>query len=328
MQYQSINKNFWEGRVDGTERDSARWHQVIETIDLEKEELPALTAEQKGIVILGFKSEEGVKRNNGRLGTVDASYELRKACMSFPVHFDENTTLIDGGNIFCENRDLEKAQALLGEVIAKILIAGYRPVVFGGGHEVAYGHYLGLKAFMAEKHPDKTLGIVNFDAHFDLKEPKEEGGTSCTSFWQIAQDMKADNKAFKYMVLGIQKNSNTKKQFDTAKELNVEYIQARKFNTTDKPEVFQKISHFLDSVDFVYNTNCMDVFSCTFAPGVTASSYMGLIPDAFFLKSFKKIYKSEKVIAADVAELNPKYDMDSRTSKLAASLVFEIVHAL
>lgn len=38
---------------------------------------------------------------------------------------------------------------------------------------------------------------------------------------------------------------------------------------------------------------------------------------------FKHILKSEKLVALDVAEVNPTYDMGERTARLAACLVNE-----
>ncbi|MEH0154878.1 formimidoylglutamase [Limibacter armeniacum] len=326
--YQSTDRKFWDGRIDGTSREDARWHQVIETVNLLEADLPVLKEDEKGIVIIGFMSEEGVRRNKGRLGAIDGPYDLRKSCMNLPVHFPENVKLLDGGNIVCIGEGLEEAQATLGKAVAKVLLAGYKPLVFGGGHEVAYGHYLGLKQYIKEVHPGKKLGIINFDAHFDLRELENGRGSSGTPFLQIARDMQKEGEDFRYLVLGIQKNSNTKKLFNVAEELGVEYVAGRKFNAADRTLIFQKISDFINSVDFVYNTNCLDVFSAAYAPGVSAPAYNGITPDALFVKSFKKIHKSEKVISTDIAELNPKYDTDHRTAKLAASMVFDIVNSL
>ena len=52
-------------------------------------------------------------------------------------------------------------------------------VVLGGGHETAYGSHLGLG-------PRPRLGVLNLDAHFDLREA--ERPTSGTPFRQIAAD--------------------------------------------------------------------------------------------------------------------------------------------
>lgn len=322
--YLATDPSIWTGRVDGDTYDVFRWHQKIEVIDLTNNEIPDLKEGQTGVVILGFMCQEGVRRNGGRLGAVDGPYELRKASANLPVHFPESVQLLDIGNIQCTDEDLEGAQEALGKMVEMILFKGYRPLIWGGGHEIAYGHYLGISSYMKKVYPNKKLGVINFDAHFDLREPNPLP-SSGTPFYQIAESQKEQDKSFNYLVIGIQKNSNTKKLYDTANELNTKYISGRRLSESDKVAAIHKLSSFIDSVDFIYQTTCMDVFAAHFAPGVSASAYNGVEPNPSFMRIFKKVYKSGKIISSDIAELNPRFDIDKRTAKLAAALSFEIV---
>lgn len=324
--YLATDSSIWTGRVDGDTYDVYRWHQKIEVINLQNEEIPNLKEGESGIAIIGFMCQEGVKRNGGRLGAVDGPYELRKACANLPIHFPESVRLLDLGNVQCPDEDLEGAQISLGNLIEATLLKGYRPLVWGGGHEIAYAHYLGVSAYIRKLHPGKKLGIINFDAHFDLREPNPLP-SSGTPFYQIAKKQSELERSFNYLVVGIQKNSNTRKLYDTANELNVKYISGRRLSETDKVGSTHKLSSFIDSVDYIYQTTCMDVFAAHYAPGVSASAYNGVEPNPSFMRLFKKVYKSGKVISSDIAELNPRFDIDKRTAKLAAALSFEIVKA-
>jgi formiminoglutamase len=49
----------------------------------------------------------------------------------------------------------------------------------------------------------------------------------------------------------------------------------------------------------------MDVFNASIAPGVSASAYNGIFADATFMHFYRHILKSEKLVALDVAEVNP-----------------------
>ena len=82
----------------------------------------------------------------------------------------------------------------------------------------------------------------------------------------------------------------------------------------------EQISWFLDRVDAIYLTVDMDGFSSAFAPGVSAPSPMGFDPEVAF-KVFDLIAKSKKLISLDVVELNPTYDQDQATARLAARCV-------
>ena len=67
----------------------------------------------------------------------------------------------------------------------------------------------------------------------------------------------------------------------------------------------------------------MDVFNAAIAPGVSATAYNGIMADSAFMHYFKHILKSEKLIAMDIAEVNPSLDIAERTARLAASLANE-----
>ena len=64
----------------------------------------------------------------------------------------------------------------------------------------------------------------------------------------------------------------------------------------------------------------MDVFNVAISPGVSALAYNGIFADSTFMHFFKHILKSEKLIAMDVAEVNPTYYMCERTARLVGSL--------
>ena len=70
----------------------------------------------------------------------------------------------------------------------------------------------------------------------------------------------------------------------SAKEhMNFRHIEeALKYFYAENPNLNHEIQKFIDSVNVLYVTICMDVFASTFAPGVSATAYNGLIPDVFF----------------------------------------------
>lgn len=320
--YSKTPEDIWNGRNDGTDPDVQRWHQRIKLINLAEEPIPALEKEQKGIAMIGFACDEGVRRNGGRTGAKDGPANLRKACSNLPVHFDEDIVFIDLGNITCEKEAMEDAQTALAALVTLALNNGYQPLVFGGGHEVAYAHYTGINNYVSS---EDTIGIINFDAHFDLREPAANGTNSGTGFLQIANDCKTRKKPFLYLPIGIQQNSNTRQLYNTAAALGVKCIPADQFSPDQQQEIFARIEEFIASSSHIYLTICMDVFSSSAAPGVSAQAYSGLFPDSFFFKVLDKVIESSKLISMDIAEYNPIYDTDQRTAKLAAALAFRMV---
>lgn len=299
----------WTGRVDGQSEEHLRWHQAIMIEDLKH------ISKSFDYGILGFVCDEGVKRNKGRTGAKKGPEFLRKACSNFPKI--KNIQFADYGNVVCEDNQLENAQENLVAAVFKIQQQNTKTIVFGGGHEVLFGHFCGLrKAF-----PNQRIGIINFDAHFDNRVIDNTiGATSGTGFWQIAQQ----DQNFKYLAIGIQQNSNTQALFEEAHKTATTYILADDLILDKEKEIFQKIDDWTENIDILYVSVCLDVFADPFAPGVSATAYNGIIPDYFFKKIFRKALNSEKLKAFDIAELNPDFDINNRTAKLAASLVFEL----
>src|SRR5690625_316343 len=251
----------WTGRID-KDPMSLRYHQVVQLQQVD--ELPKM-APNKVFSLIGFECDEGVRRNQGRVGAAQAPNEIRRFLASLAYHQREE--VIDVGNIVCEEGKLEKAQQKLGTTIHRLLEKQCIPIIMGGGHETLYGHYLGVWEFLG---PTASLGIINLDAHFDLR--GEHMPSSGKMFEQI---LSADSHAG-YLCLVIQIGGNTKALFAAAEKYNCQYILEEA--VMDKEYTFGVIDEFCSQYDFIILTLCTDVIASSSAPGVSAPSPFGLDP--------------------------------------------------
>ena len=324
--YNIVDKSSWQGRIDCEDNfDSFRWHQWVEIIDLQDDNLKPFTG-KLGFAFLGFCSDYGVKLNKGRIGTAHGPTSIRNELSGLPCAFSQDVKLFDAGNIACDTCSLEEAQKSLGEAVSKILDLNLFPILLGGGHEIAFGHYKGILNHLKEKESHPKIGIINFDAHFDLR-PYPEGPTSGTMFKQIA-DLNAEiDIDYSYLCLGIQKHSNTISLFNTAEKLGAEYILARDIIHGDYFSLIETVDNFIKDQDHIYVTICSDVFSTAFAPGVSAPQPLGLNPEKVLI-FLKHILKSNKVISFDIAEVSPRFDQDNTTANLASVIIFSVVKTL
>jgi len=326
--YKPIDTDIWKGRVDHeTNTDAFRWHQVIKTIDLTSPESFSAENSKLNICLLGFCSDEGVKRNMGRPGAAKGPESIRKEMANWPANFIDEAILYDAGNVFCENGDLESAQEALSEAVELILQKNMFPILLGGGHEIALGHYQGLlKHFDTNAKKASSPAIINFDAHLDMR-PYDKGGSSGTMFYQIADQCKAENRKYSYMCIGTQTYANTRSLFKRADDLGAKYIHAKDISAITYPEILGKIFNFIDNHDHLYITVCSDVLSAAHAPGVSALQPFGLDPD-IVLTLIKQLIKSGKVCSLDIAEVSPRFDHDHRTAKLIAVFIYSIINTL
>ncbi|MEK5040104.1 formimidoylglutamase [Sporosarcina sp. FSL K6-3457] len=298
------NRELWTGRTDHLDnRESFRYHQVVE--------IGVSPPSPNTCAIIGFQCEEGVRRNNGRLGAAQAPDALRGELAKLPWRIAEGKRLVDIGNIECQDNQLEQAQQQLGDAVAEALTKDMIPIILGGGHETAYGHYLGVRKFIGK---DASLGIINIDAHFDLRSYDEQP-SSGTMFKQILNNDENTN----YFVAGIQRHGNTQELFNRADELGVTYLYEDEMDSLTK-----ELNRFINQHDFIFLTLCTDVLNAAFAPGVSAPSPFGLDP-AVVRSIIRKVTVHDKTLSFDISEVNPILDENNRTVKLGAYLVNEAI---
>ncbi len=311
--YEAPTKSIWQGRTGPY--DDRRLHQVVEVLDLSKSSIKDINV--PSLIMLGFCSDEGVKRNLGRPGAALGPNALKAQLAKLPYLGD--LTLYDIGNIKCIDENLEKAQQELGYLIRECHQYGHKTLVFGGGHETAWGHYLGLAP-----HYD-SLGFFNFDAHFDLR--TDHQSTSGTPFLQIAEHQSTQKKDFNYFCYGIQRTANTQDLFRKADSLNVTYLTAADITKRSIEKNKPSINKFIKQCDMLYVSICMDVFNGAIAPGVSAPAPLGLMP-WHILPILNQLLSSKKVVSIDIVELSPPFDRDCQTARLASSIAAEVIYSL
>ncbi len=310
-----FHPGYWSGRVDVEDGlDGKRWHQIIK-------EFPNVHEAylEKPVVFLGFCSDEGVKRNQGRAGAAKAPEHIRKFLSALPIRESVASALFDDGDVIVVGHELEEARKEQIAEVRNILKRNALPIVLGGGHETAFGNYLALESVYDD------FGIINFDAHFDLRIP-HPNSTSGTPFYEMAKEAEKNNRKFNYLCVGIQNNSNTKALFNRAKDFGVQYLTAEQVHANEKT-VHETIDRFVGKNKRIYLSLDMDVFDSAFAPGVSAPAINGLSPYAVQYL-LKKIAASGKICLIDVVETNPELDIDNRTSRLASYMISELVHSL
>lgn len=290
----------WNGRYDSDEKADLRFWQVIKDCSVNDE-----VTSGKGACFIGYDTDDGVIRNQGRAGAALGANAIRKAMQSYPII--DGISLYDFGNL--ASRKLEEAQVEYSKKVTRAMKEGLLPIGLGGGHDIAYASYLGVR----KNFPDKKIGIINFDAHLDNR-PYDAEPTSGTSFKQILDS----DKNAKYVIVGYQDIANTKRLRDTARNLGMTIIDEEE----STGQMISKLESFITDVDVVYVTFCMDVFDISEAPGVSAPMAIGLSKRKA-LPVLRSIIDSKKLVCLDFAEVNPKLDLDERTSRLVGKLIYE-----
>lgn len=316
--FENAEKLLWQGRFEST--PFQRFYQKVEIINQDIHQYHSL---QQAICLLGFATDSGVVRNQGRKGAAEGPNRIRTLLANLPYHpVNEHSEIkiLDVGNIICINDDLESAQLRCATEVAYIREKKGLSLLLGGGHEIAWAHYQGLK----DMHYLRDFAIINFDAHFDMRPLANGLGNSGTPFLQIAEHRESLNRPFHYYCFGINEQGNTRSLFEVARKWGVRYL------TCD--EIYQRVSVLDEWIDailskhrHIYLSVCMDVFSASVAPGVSANSPHGLMPWQV-LPIINKLAASGHVVAVDIAEYAPILDRDDLTAKLAAMIAANFIN--
>ncbi len=321
-----FNQSLYSGRDEPFESDRAcYWHELMRAYDKQR------------VGLVGFACDQGVRRNQGRVGAKDAPDVIRGAFGKLPCSMalldtfgtdrqGELATLIgDMGNVEClDNQQLaentlEETQQAYADNITKILNQGGLAIGIGGGHSIAYASFLGLyQSLTYTEKATKKIGIINFDAHLDIRQ--SDIATSGTPFRQIAEQLHTDNQPFHYLCIGVSEFSNTVALFDRAEQLGVEMIFDNDCYRQPFTELTEKIQTFVDKVDILYVTIDMDCFASGIVPAVSATAAKGLTLD-FVERCLELLIASGKVKVADLAEINPTFDIDGISAKVSARLL-------
>ena len=295
-------KKLWNGKIDSFKEDDLKLWQVVKDI--------SEVQEKGGVCFVGYDTEDGILRDEGVAGAAEGADAIRKGLSELPSI--KNLRIYDYGNL--EKKTLEEAQEEYSEKIADIYSKGLFPIGLGGGHDIVYGAYKGIrKAF-----PDKKIGIISFDAHLDIKS-YDERMTSETSFKKILDE----DKNVEYAITGFQRLENSRSLIKNADEKGVLVLEE------EYPEEFtiSSLKSFVKKMDIVYVTICMDVFDGAAAPGVSFPTVLGM-DSKKGKRILRALMETKKVVCLDFAEINPRYDVANRTSRLAGYMIYETMEKL
>lgn len=267
-------------------------------------------------VILGFPSDEGVRRNQGRTGATAGPDAIRRCLYRFTPGSEEVASLLEQSRDLGDlelGGDMEKNQQLLGETVASWLVRDTVVVILGGGHETGYGHFLGYVAAA------RRVRIVNIDAHADVRELRDGKGHSGSPFRQALEH--DSGLCAGYTVVGLQHQSNATAHLEYLRRAAARFVFAENVDRPLIDDLYQ------DEGKAVLATFCLDAVDQAFAPGVSAPAAGGL-PTSLWLHAARQAGQSASVHSMDIVELNPRFDQDDHTARLAALTVLQFLRGL
>lgn len=268
---------------------------------------------QCNVVLLGVPTDEGVLRNGGRVGAAEAPNEIRRQLAKLTPSASNGTIsnlkICDYGNI--SGSTLEDIHSEAQKTAARFVNEGKTVIALGGGHDVTYPLVSGFHDGIAKK----DFSLVNVDAHLDVREKKDGLHHSGSSFRLLIEEKILSAKHF--TEFGIQ-------QFSFA-ESHLEWINRKGASVLFYEDLSQKdIAHKFNSLLShelpFYLSFDIDSIRSSDAPGSSAPSPIGFRSEDALAICFEA-GRHETTRMIDIVEVNPLFDKDNRTSKLAARMI-------
>ncbi len=278
-------------------------------------------------VIVGFPQDEGVRRNHGRPGAAEAPDEIRRWLYRLSTWSGDSgpdltdAPPLDAGNLRLEGT-LEESQQALGEVVGGILGRGAVPIVLGGGHETAYGHYLGYLAAGIE------VGIINVDAHLDVRPLIDGQGHSGSPFRQMLEHPTKPMPGGRYACLGAQPHAVSFQHYDYAREKGcIIRWHGHLLPPSLKLQLAEQGDRLAADGCRIYLTIDADAVQIADVPGVSAPNPTGLTGQAV-IDAVGLAGQAPQVASLDLVEINPRFDRDGQSARWGAILVWNFLMGL
>ncbi|HQV31150.1 MAG TPA: formimidoylglutamase [Calditrichia bacterium] len=265
------------------------------------------------IVLLGYPEDEGVRRNKGRTGAAQAPDAIRQQLYKLvvPEHFAP--ALFDLGNTYGDG-SLEEVHRRHQDIVEAVLRDGKVLITLGGGNDLSYPDCAGLAAV------ESDLLAFNIDAHFDVRtdQPRNSG----TPYRQLLEEKLLLPENFAEIAYEPFAASETYLRF--LREAGVqctprEVVQREGIAVACHPQLAKEVRAIFWGLD-------MDVANGAIAPGVSAVNPGGLgYQDLIDLSRLAGSDPRTRIF--EITEVNPEYDTDARTCRLAAMVIWHFLDA-
>ncbi|WP_412061840.1 formimidoylglutamase [Rubrivirga sp. IMCC45206] len=265
------------------------------------------------VALVGFPSDEGVRRNGGRPGAAGGPAAIREALFRMTPDAREHEAfarmlenMADIGDVPVSG-DLAADQVRLGEHVGDLLARGVLPIILGGGHETAFGHFLGHVAAGADVY------ALNWDAHADVRPLRDGRAHSGSPFRQMLDH--DSGRCRGYTVVGLLPWRVAAAHADVPTEV----VWA---DSLDAARVDSIVAGLDGPTLATFDLDAVDGAAGVSAPGV------GGLPVPVWLRAAHACGRSPHVRSFDVVELNPTHDPDGRSAVLAALTVWHILRGI
>ncbi len=278
--------------------------------------------QEGNVVLLGFPCDAGVEINGGRPGARHGPEKFRSWIRRYgtadnpEMDIDlSGITLADAGDIPA-NLPLDQSHTALTQQTASILQKGGIPFVIGGGNDQSWPN---ARALLDSK-PATPVGVINIDAHLDVRPLKDGQAHSGSPFRLLLEDSRFTGEHFiEFAAQGSQVSREHTRFVQDRKGHIIWYSEVSRGDAAS--EAFRgALGRLAWECDSLFVSFDLDSIRASDAPGVSCPSVLGLRAKEAFEMAFAA-GAHPKVDLFDLSEYNPLIE-EERTGRLAVGIFY------
>ena len=264
-------------------------------------------------VLSGCPQDHGVLRNQGRPGAAGAPAAIRSIFYRLKPPKDGNEIfLVDLGDVKVDGV-LEDVHIRLQSVVAYSLAAGKSVIVLGGGNDISFADGAALAETFGE------IVCLKLDAHLDIrKSSSRNSGTPCRNL--LDHDLIKPANLFE---VGIQPWANSSHYLEEAKNLGIHITTLGEIHNI-QGDPWNSLIASLPYLPLLAGLD-MDSVRSSDAPGASAPSPVGFSAEEI-LAFADRIREHPAATVFEISEVNPVFDRDNCTARLAALAVYSYLY--
>ena len=234
----------------------------------------------------------------------------------------KNLIICDCGDIVMHVTDIKESHHRIEKTVAHLTKTNPRmiPIILGGDHSISFPSIAGFAASYGK------VGIIQFDAHHDLRNLDDGGPSNGTPFRSLIENGVIDGSQL--VQIGIRNFSNAHAYHEYALAHGVTIYTMKDVREKEITEIISESVSLLKAqgVSAIYISLDMDVLDQAYAPGCPAIGPGGM--DSWsLLDAITYLGQEELVAGMDIVEIDPTLDFREMTSRMAARVIMDFLLA-
>lgn len=277
--------------------------------------------EDAKVIIMGVPFDNAVSLNKG---ASKAPERLRELSVDMSDTTDDfrvikEGLIYDSGDIHAD-LNWERYFSKVEERAYGLMKTDNFCLFIGGDHSVTIPLHRAFGKYQREKNKNCKIGIIHFDAHYDLCDEYDGHKWSHACTEARALDDVIGGKDLTFVGVRVAEEDELQKIADNT---GITTIRAVDVDHRGADSVAKELAEHYRDYDAVYLTLDIDVLDPAYAPGTGTPSSGGLT-SMQLIDIFKDVIKNVPVKAMDIVEVAPPLDVNDITAWAALKMVHEV----